>query len=107
MVYNNLVEMGIWPIESVVKVDDTVKGCQEAVNAGCWGVAVSDYSSHMNIDSLEAYEEMSEKEQEACKQMSIKKLMEESGAHYIIDTIVELPEVIKDINERLACGEKP
>ena len=30
-----------------------------------------------------------------------------SGAHYVIDSIVELPEVIDDINLRLARGEKP
>ena len=30
-----------------------------------------------------------------------------SGAHYVIDTIADLPVVIEDVNRRLANGEKP
>lgn len=30
-----------------------------------------------------------------------------SGAHYQIDTVAQLPEVIADINRRLAQGERP
>jgi phosphonoacetaldehyde hydrolase len=38
--------------------------------------------------------------------MSKTKLME-SGAHYIIESIKELPDVVEDINKRLALGETP
>lgn len=31
----------------------------------------------------------------------------QAGAHYVIDSINDLPGVIEDINRRLACGEKP
>ena len=34
-------------------------------------------------------------------------LLIKSGAHYVIDSIAELPEVCADINKRLAQGEKP
>ncbi len=30
-----------------------------------------------------------------------------SGAHYVVDTLADLPEVIADINARLAKGERP
>ena len=30
-----------------------------------------------------------------------------AGAHYVIDSIAELPPVIEDINRRLAAGERP
>ena len=30
-----------------------------------------------------------------------------SGAHYVVDSIVDLPRVLTDINERLSKGEKP
>lgn len=30
-----------------------------------------------------------------------------SGAHYVVDSIVDLPKVITDINERLSKGDKP
>ena len=34
-------------------------------------------------------------------------ILSSAGAHYVIDTINELPPVIDDINRRLANGEKP
>lgn len=30
-----------------------------------------------------------------------------AGAHYVIDTLAQLPGVIADINRRLADGERP
>ena len=30
-----------------------------------------------------------------------------SGAHYVVDSIVDLPQVVADINERLSKGDKP
>ncbi|MGR3344005.1 MAG: phosphonoacetaldehyde hydrolase, partial [Paracoccaceae bacterium] len=53
MVYKNLDLMGITDIKSVVKVDDTISGIGEAMNAGCWGVGLVRYSNYMNINTLE------------------------------------------------------
>ncbi|HEJ7998676.1 TPA: phosphonoacetaldehyde hydrolase, partial [Serratia liquefaciens] len=30
-----------------------------------------------------------------------------AGAHYVIDTLAQLPDVIAEINQRLAAGERP
>lgn len=30
-----------------------------------------------------------------------------AGAHYVVDTLADLPDVIADINTRLAKGERP
>ena len=106
MVYRNLDLMDIHPIQAVVKVDDTVSGVGEALEAGCWGVGVARYSNYMDIDSIEQAEGMSE-EEIARRLEHSRKLLRKSGAHYVIDCIVELPAVIDDINARLARGEKP
>ncbi len=106
MVYRNLDLLDIHPIQSVVKVDDTVSGVGEAQEAGCWGVGVARYSNYMNINSLEEADNMSAEE----IQMRLEKtrdILVKSGAHYVIDSIVELPGVIDDINNRLARGERP
>ena len=34
-------------------------------------------------------------------------ILTNAGAHYVVDTICDLPLVIEDINRRLAAGEKP
>ena len=51
MVHKNMDLLNVSPVESVVKVDDTVGGIGEGINAGCWAVGVSRYSNYMNINS--------------------------------------------------------
>ena len=106
MVYRNLDLMDISPIQSVVKVDDTVSGVGEALEAGAWGVGVARYSNYMDIDSMEMANALSEADIERRVAHS-RDLLSKCGAHYVIDTIVELPQVIDDINMRLARGEAP
>ncbi|XP_050418148.1 phosphonoacetaldehyde hydrolase [Patella vulgata] len=106
MVYRNMDLLNVHPIQSVVKVDDTVSGVGEAIEAGCWGVGVARYSNYMNVDSLEQAQKLTPEEIETRLAYS-RKLLVHSGAHYVIDSIVELPDVVDDINRRLANGEKP
>jgi len=107
MLWRNLFKLDAWPIESVVKVDDTITGIQEGINAGCWSVGITDYSNYMNIDSIEQWEIMDDREKEKRKKHSRNKIINESGAHYIIHEFNELEHVINDINYRLSIGEKP
>jgi phosphonoacetaldehyde hydrolase len=106
MVYRNLDLLDIHPIASVVKVDDTTSGVGEGVQAGCWTVGVARYSNYMDIDAMEQAEKMSEEEL-ARRTAHCRDLLRDAGAHYIADSIAELPAIIDDINQRLAAGEKP
>jgi len=106
MVYRNLDLMDVSPIQSVVKVDDTVSGVGEALEAGCWGVGIARYSNYMDIDSMEHYESLSEGE--IARRLKLtREILAKSGAHYVIDTFDQMPAVIADVNERLARGERP
>jgi len=106
MVYKNLDLLDITTIQSVVKVDDTVSGVGEGLNAGCWAVGVARYSNYMNINSIEEADSLPEEEIERRIEQT-RDLLLRAGAHYVVDSIVELPEVIEDINARLARGERP
>ena len=106
MVYKNLDLLGITPIQSVIKVDDTVSGVGEAVNAGCWGVGVTRYSNYMDVDTPEDGEKLSV-EEIAKRQSHTKDLLEKAGAHYVIESIADIEPVIEDVNKRLANGERP
>ena len=106
MIYHNLVYLKTFPIQAVVKVDDTVSGVGEGRSAGCWAVAVRKYSNYTDIDPMEQWNSMTPDQQAERIQRSDDKLRT-SGAHYIIDTITDLPTVIEDINSRLAAGERP
>jgi len=106
MVYRNLDLLDIHPIQAVVKVDDTISGVGEGLEAGCWAVGVARYSNYMDIDTVAQAEKMPKAELERRVAYSAD-LLRKAGAHYVIDSIVELPEVIDDINARLARGERP
>ncbi len=106
MVYRNLDLMDIHPIQSVVKVDDTVSGVGEALEAGCWGVGIASYSNYMDIDSMEHAASLSEAEMDRRLKVT-REILRKAGAHYVIDTFDQLPEVIADVNARLARGERP
>jgi phosphonoacetaldehyde hydrolase len=106
MVFKNLDLMNISDVRSVVKCDDTISGIGEAMNAGCWGVGLVRYSNYMNINTLEEEATLSEADI-AARMAKTRKILEQAGAHYVIDSLADLPEVLDDINARLARGEKP
>ncbi len=106
MVYKNLDLMGVHTIQSVVKIDDTVSGIGEALNAGCWGVGVVRYSNYMDVDTPEQGASLSAAEID--RRMAITRdILEKAGAHYVIDSLGDIEPVIEDINARLARGERP
>ena len=106
MVYRNLDLMDVHPIQSVVKVDDTISGVGEALEAGCWGVGIARYSNYMDINSLEESESIPEQEIQR-RLANTREILQKAGAHYVIDTFDELPQVVEDVNQRLSRGERP
>jgi phosphonoacetaldehyde hydrolase len=106
MVYKNLDRLGVYPIQSVVKVDDTTSGVGEALNAGCWGVGVARYSNYMDMDTPDADRKMPKAELERRLEKT-RAILRATGAHYVIDSIADLEPVIADIEARMARGERP
>jgi phosphonoacetaldehyde hydrolase len=109
MVIKNLERLGALNLQNAmrrtIKVDDTVSGAGEGAPL-CWRVAVSKWSNYV-ADSWEAVRKMSAEELAAHEAASKEKLVRESGAHYVIDDLRDLPAVVADVNERLANGENP
>lgn len=89
-----------------LQIDDCVSGLTEAHEAGCWAVGVARYGNYMDIDSFEQEAILTEEEIQV-RLLKARKILAEGGAHYVIDSVADLPEVVDDINQRLAKGEKP
>ena len=106
MIYRNLDLLDVHPIQSVVKVDDTVSGVGEAIEAGCWGVGIARYSNYMNVNSLEEIETLTD-DDIAVRLAHTRELLANVGAHYVVDEFPELLAVVEDINARLNRGERP
>lgn len=105
MLYAAMIAMDVWPASAVVKVDDTVPGIHEGLNAGSWAVGLALTGNETGLD-LEELEALSPEERGEVSAKAHEKL-KQAGAHYVIDGIWDLPDVLKDINERLARGESP
>ncbi|MNE56755.1 Phosphonoacetaldehyde hydrolase [compost metagenome] len=88
-----------------VKVDDTVPGILEGRRAGMWTVALVCSGNALGL-TYEGYRALASDTLDS-ERKRIHALFEGSRPHYLIDTINELPEVIADINKRLARGEMP
>ncbi len=105
MLWQNLLELEIEAIQSVVKVDDTVPGIDEGLNAGCWTVAVTVSGNEVGLEEAE-WQALSSEEQQALREAAQQKFAA-SGAHYIVDSVADLPAVIEAIGKRLQAGEQP
>ena len=91
MVYQNMRLLKVKNVESVVKVDDTIGGIGEGLNAGCWTIGLSNWSNYTDVDSLEQWDEMAVNEQEERVNRAGRKLRA-AGAHYVcIRGIVTVP----------------
>lgn len=105
MCLRNVIELGVSPVEACVKVDDTVPGVEEGLNAGMWtvGLAMSGNEVGLPLDALEA---LDAGERERLRRRAYGRLSQ-AGAHYVVDSIADLVPCLDDIDARLARGERP
>ena len=101
----NVIALGISDVAACVKVDDTWPGILEGRSAGMWTVALTCSGNALGL-TYEQYKALPAQKLEQ-ERRRIAQMFEGSRPHYLIDTIAELPEVIADINARLARGEMP
>lgn len=105
MVLRNMLELDISPVQSVVKIDDTLTGIEEGLNAGSWaiGLAISGNEVGVQLPEWEAFSEgVKQKHRDR-----IYPAMYQRGAHYVIDSIADLVPCLDDIETRLRRGEQP
>lgn len=92
--------LGVYPMNRIVKVDDTTLGIEAGINAGTWTVGVSETGNLIGLSepqwqSLDAAER-------AERSAAAEQRLRQSGAHFVIPSVAELPAVIAAINDRLA-----
>ncbi len=105
MALQNVINLGIDDVAHCVKVDDAAPGISEGLHAGMWSVGLAVSGNEFGA-TWEEYQAMSKAEIATRHERAAGKLYA-AGAHYVVDTLADLPEVIADINARLAKGERP
>lgn len=102
MLYEIAVRMRIYPMSALVKIGDTPADIQEALNAGAWAVGVAGTGNGIGLPLAE-FERLraSEKEQ---RLVQARAELQNAGAHYVIDTLAEVPKLIEAIDAELGSG---
>lgn len=105
MIFRVMEQLQVYPPCAVVNVGDTVVDVETGLNAGVWAVGVAETGNLCGLSSAELeglpFEEANQ------KVSSAEHMLHRAGAHYVIRNMIELPQVIAAINDRLANGEKP
>jgi len=105
MCYRNAIDLGVYPMEAMVKIGDTVSDVREGLNAGMWTVALSKSGNELGLP-LEQVRAMPSSEL-AGRLAAIEDRLVAAGAHYVIEDISQAPGVLADISDRLSQGELP
>jgi len=105
MAFKSAENLGIYPMQAIVKIGDTISDIKEGINAGMWSVGVIMSSNEMGLSQEEIMNiETSELEK---RRKTVRNSFLNAGADFVIDTLDEMEELIDRINAELSCGEKP
>lgn len=105
MIYENAIRMKVYPLETVVKIGDTISDVEEGLNAGTWAVAVAQTGNMIGV-TQEQWSGFPRDEQISRLEVAHRKLLH-AGAHYVIDTLAEIHPILGQIEARLQAGDRP
>ena len=105
MCLQNMLNLQVWPVEACVKVDDTVPGVEEGLNAGMWTVGLAISGNEVGLP-LKEWTALPKAGKETRRERAYKR-MYQCGAHYVVDDISKLVPCLDDIEQRLKRGERP
>jgi phosphonoacetaldehyde hydrolase len=89
----------------VVKVGDTISDIEEGLNAGTWAIGVSQTGNMIGLTE-EDWHALPQPERESLLLDARRKFID-AGAHYVIDTLADLDQVLSQIEVRVGSGERP
>ncbi|MGH6905720.1 MAG: phosphonoacetaldehyde hydrolase [Geminicoccaceae bacterium] len=105
MCLQNAINLQVDCVAACVKVDDTIPGVEEGLNAGMWTVGLAISGNEVGLQ-LHEWHALSEDDQRIKRERAYRRMLQ-SGAHYTVDTIADLLPCIDDIETRLRRGERP
>lgn len=105
MAYECMRQLGVYPAEACIKVGDTPKDIQEGLNAGMWSIGVAVSGNEVGLS--EAEWNTADAAEKTRRRARAYDRLAASGAHYVVDSIAEVPALLPEITARLARGERP
>jgi phosphonoacetaldehyde hydrolase len=105
MCFENARRLGVYPMQAIVKVDDTTVGIEAGLNAGMWSVGIARSGNLVGL-SEDELKKLPPQDQALRVEAAAAELYH-CGAHFVADTIAELPQILREINDHLRRGQCP
>ena len=105
LLYEAARRLEVYPLSTIIKVDDTPLGIAAGRNAGCWTVGITRTGNLVGLSAAEI-DALSEGELQTRCDAAAQRLRAE-GAHYTIESAAEIVRVVRDIDRRMGEGELP
>lgn len=99
LIFENARRLGVYPMNRIVKVDDTAAGIEAGRNAGVWCVGVSRTGNLVGL-SREALDALPSDEQ-AAKVESASRRLFDAGAHLVVESAADIESAVDTIEHAM------
>lgn len=105
LLFQAAIQLDVYPMSCVVKVDDTVVGIEAGVNAGCWNIGITRTGNLMGLSP----EEVLNLEQQELRDrlQAFDQKLTAAGAHLTIDSVLDLEPALRKIDRAIGEGKIP
>ena len=97
--------LDVYPMEAIVKVDDTPVGIEAGRNAGCWTVGISTTGNGVGLSRSDlnrlSSNDLHERRTEAANRLL------DAGAHTVLESVADLVPYLEQVEASLAQGKSP
>jgi len=106
MMYECAIRMQVYPMSAIAKVGDTPADILEGLNAGAWSVGVAGTGNMIGL-TRDEFLALPGAER-AARLAQARAALEQAGAHFVVDSVADLPAVLDAIDSLLeeACTQE-
>ena len=97
--------LDVFPMWTIVNVDDTPVGIAAGRNAGCWTIGITKTGNCVGKTEAELGQLPASEVESMCRAAADK--LTEAGAHYIVESVAEIPALLVEIDQLAAQGKLP
>ena len=98
-------QLDVFPMQSIVKVDDTILGVEAGINAGCWSIGITQTGNLLGLSEVEIQaltsDGLNDQTNEICRQFQA------AGAHLAINSVREIEQALRRIDTAMEAGSFP
>lgn len=105
MIWKALIELGAWPTDATIVVDDAAVGVAAGRNAGCWSIGLAGSGNGVGLP-LDDYLALAPDDR-AARLAKAAGAHEAAGADIVLESVADLSRGLAIIEARIAQGGKP